>query len=395
MSQSQLFRLDVPVASVFVANPDIADVQLVSPRVLIVLGKAIGRTSVAALDAEDELIAGWTIAAVVDVEPARSALAGADSLAGVSVRQLSRGVELSGLVSSAAEADLAMRLVAAALPDGVPVTNRIDISDTQQINLEVQIAEVQRSVSESLGFNWEVIPSISGDSTLGFRVGRFFFSQAEGFISQALPGGRAATAFGERRGRTTVRGLIDALATAGLATVLARPNVTAISGETASFFSGGEYPLPAGYDDGAIIFEYKKYGVLLDFVPTVVNSGRIVLTVRPEVSQRSETDSLTVTGVDIPVINVRRAETTVEVGDGESIVIAGLYRDQSEAIESGVPVLMDIPLLNLLFGTRTVRANATELIVVVTARLTAATTLPATPGQPPHTPGRRLRGYHY
>ena len=194
-------------------------------------------------------------------------------------------------------------------------------------------------------------------------------------------------------GRTTVRGLIDALATAGLATVLARPNVTAISGETASFFSGGEYPLPAGFEDGAIIFEYKKYGVLLDFVPTIVDSGRIVLTVRPEVSQRSDTDSLTVTGIDIPVINVRRAETTVEVGDGESIVIAGLYRDQSEAVEAGVPVLKDIPLLNLLFGTRTVRSNATELIVVVTARLTEAA--PVSPPADRQTPGRRLRGYHY
>ena len=190
-------------------------------------------------------------------------------------------------------------------------------------------------------------------------------------------------------------GLIDALATAGLATVLARPNVTAVSGETASFFSGGEYPLPSGFEDGAIIFEYKKYGVLLDFVPTIIDSGRIMLTVRPEVSQRSDTDSLTVTGLEIPVINVRRAETTVEVGDGESIVIAGLYRDQSEAVEAGLPVVKDIPLLGMLFGSQSVRSNATELIVVVTARLTTATTMPRTTDRDRQLPGRRLRGYHY
>ena len=393
VSHSRLFRLDTPVASVFVANPEIANVQLVSSGVLFVVGKAVGRTSVAALDADSKLIGEWTISTVIDVEPARAALKGVAALKDLTVRQLNRGVELSGTVVSIAEADLALRLTTSALPDEIPIENRISVSGTQQVNLEVQIAEVQRSVSETLGFNWEVLPNIGGGGSLGFRVGRFFFDEAAGFMAGALPGGQAAAVFGSTGGPTTVRGLIDALATAGLATVLARPNVTAVSGETASFFSGGEYPLPAGFEDGAIIFEYKKYGVLLDFVPTIVDSGRIVLTVRPEVSQRSDTDSLTVVGIDIPVINVRRAETTVEVGNGESIVIAGLYRDQSEAVEAGVPFLKDIPLINLLFGTQTVRSNATELIVVVTARLTDAAPMPRPANR--QAPGRRLHGYHY
>ena len=394
VSHSRLFRLDTPVASVFVANPEIANVQLVSSGVLFVVGKAVGRTSVAALDADSKLIGEWTISTVIDVEPARAALKGVAALKHVTVRQLNRGVELSGTVVSIAEADLALRLTTSALPDEIPIENRITVSGTQQVNLEVQIAEVQRSVSETLGFNWEVLPNIGGGGSLGFRVGRFFFDETVGFIAGAgLAGQQPAGVFGSTGGSTTVRGLIDALATAGLATVLARPNVTAVSGETASFFSGGEYPLPAGFEDGAIIFEYKKYGVLLDFVPTIVDSGRIVLTVRPEVSQRSDTDSLTVVGIDIPVINVRRAETTVEVGNGESIVIAGLYRDQSEAVEAGVPFLKDIPLINLLFGTQTVRSNATELIVVVTARLTDAAPMPRPANR--QAPGRRLHGYHY
>ena len=394
VSHSRLFRLDTPVASVFVANPEIANVQLVSSGVLFVVGKAVGRTSVAALDADSKLIGEWTISTVIDVEPVRAALKGVAALKDVTVRQLNRGVELSGTVVSIAEADLALRLTTSALPDEIPIENRISVSGTQQVNLEVQIAEVQRSVSETLGFNWEVLPNIGGGGSLGFRVGRFFFDETVGFIAGAsLAGQQPAGVFGSTGGSTTVRGLIDALATAGLATVLARPNVTAVSGETASFFSGGEYPLPAGFEDGAIIFEYKKYGVLLDFVPTIVDSGRIVLTVRPEVSQRSDTDSLTVVGIDIPVINVRRAETTVEVGNGESIVIAGLYRDQSEAVEAGVPFLKDIPLINLLFGTQTVRSNATELIVVVTARLTDAAPMPRPANR--QAPGRRLNGYHY
>ena len=398
VSQSRLFRLGTPVASIFVANPDIADVQLVSSGVLFVVGRAVGRTSVAALNADSNLIGEWTITTVLDLQPVRTALEGVGALKNVAVRSLNRGVELSGTVASIAEADLALRLTTVALPEEIPVENRIDVTGMQQINLEVQIAEVQRSVSETLGFNWEVLPNIGGGRGLGFQVGRLFFDEAAGFISQGLSGGQAAALFGTTGigpGRTTVRGLIDALATAGLATVLARPNVTAVSGETASFFSGGEYPLPAGYEDGAIIFQYKKYGVLLDFVPTIIDSGRIMLTVRPEVSQRSETDSLRAAGIDIPVINVRRAETTVEIGDGESIVIAGLYRDQSEAIESGLPVVKDMPLLGLLFGTQSVRSNAIELVVVVTARLTTATTLPRTTDRDRQLPGRRLRGYHY
>ena len=398
LSQSRLFRLETPVASVFVANPDIADVQLVSSAVLFVVAKAVGRTSVAALDADSELVGEWTIATVLDIQPVRAALEGVAALKNVVVRQLNRGVELSGPVASIAEADLALRLTTTALPEETPIQNRISVTGMQQINLEVQIAEVQRSVSETLGFNWEVLPDIGSGRDLGFRVGRTFLNDAGEYIVNSLPEGTAAALAGSTGlapGRTTVRGLIDALASAGLATVLARPNVTAVSGETASFFSGGEYPLPAGFEDGAIIFEYKKYGVLLDFVPTIIDSGRIMLTVRPEVSQRSDTDSLTVTGIDIPVINVRRAETTVEVGDGESIVIAGLYRDQSEAVEAGLPVVKDIPLLGMLFGTQSVRSNATELIVVVTARLTTATVMPRTTDRDRQLPGRRLRGYHY
>ena len=399
MSQSRLFRLETPVASVFVANPDIADVQLVSSGVLFVVAKAVGRTSVAALDADSELIGEWTIATVLDIQPVRAAFEGVPALKNVVVRQLNRGVELSGTVASIAEADLALRLTTTALPEETPVENRLSVTGKQQVNLEVQIAEVQRDVSETLGFNWEVLPDIGSERNLGMRVGRFFFDDdIQRYIMHTLPGGQAPALFGStgvRPGRTMVRGLIDALATAGLATVLARPNVTAVSGETASFFSGGEYPLPAGFEDGAIIFEYKKFGVLLDFVPTIIDSGRIMLTVRPEVSQRSDTDSLQVTGINIPVINVRRAETTVEVGDGESIVIAGLYRDQSEATEGGLPVVKDIPLLGMLFGSQSIRSNATELIVVVTARLTTATTMSRTTDRDRHLPGRRLRGYHY
>ena len=199
VSHSRLFRLDTPVASVFVANPEIANVQLVSSGVLFVVGKAVGRTSVAALDADSKLIGEWTISTVIDVQPVRVALKGVAALKHVAVRQLNRGVELSGTVVSIAEADLALRLTTSALPDEIPIENRISVSGSQQVNLEVQIAEVQRSVSETLGFNWEVLPNIGGGGSLGFRVGRFFFDEAAGFMAAALPGGQAASRVWQHR----------------------------------------------------------------------------------------------------------------------------------------------------------------------------------------------------
>ena len=200
--------------------------------------------------------------------------------------------------------------------------------------------------------------------------------------------------FGQSSGNTRIAAMVDALSTAGLANVLARPNVTAVSGESASFFSGGEFPLPTGFKDGVLVFEYKKYGILLDFVPTVVDAGRIVLTVRPEVSEPSRNQSVTVAqGVTVPVINVRRAETTVEVANGESIVIAGLFRNASNTVEAGLPGLKDLPLLGLLFGTTSIRSDELELIVIVTARLVQPNASPDDTDAPPAT--LRADGYHY
>jgi len=297
------------------------------------------------------------------------------------------------VVASAAVVERALQLARASLPENAVVINRLSVAGPQQVNLEVQIAEVQRSVSESLGINWEAIGT-RATGQFGFRVGRLL---GDAPLGAAFPEGQASAAFGSHaspRGSTSIRGLIDALATAGLATVLARPNVTAVSGETASFFSGGEYPLPSGIEQGQVKFDYKKYGVLLDFVPTVIDSNRISLTVRPEVSQRVGTDALRILDTEIPVIDVRRAETTVEVGNGESIVIAGLYRNQSDTQEAGVPGLKDVPTLGLLFGNRTVRSNSTELIVVVTARLIAPTQA-RTEAREKRVSSRRVRGYHY
>ena len=362
-------------------------------RALYIIGKRVGRTTVAVLG-EDERVRDWVLSVVLDIEPLREILAREPELSGVQARRAARGIALTGEVASAALSERALRLAAGALPKDTPVENELRVTGSQQVNLEVQIAEVQRSVSEDIGINWEAF-RIRGEDLLGFRIGRLL--PGDGAVSRGVRAtidGEVSPGlyFGRATGTTRVAGMIDALARAGLANVLARPNVTAVSGEGASFFSGGEYPLPTGFEDGVIVFEYKKYGILLDFVPTVIDTGRIVLKVRPEVSEPSLNQAVQVVGVNVPVINVRRAETTVEVGDGESIVIAGLFRNASNTREAGVPGLKDIPGLGALFGQRSIRSEELELIVIVTARLVSPGSSTAE-GQAPSPP--RFSGYHF
>ena len=423
LGQSRRLHVDVGATAISVASPGIADVQLLSPNVLYVIGKGIGRTSIALL-VGDELSEERIVSVELDLDPLRTYLGEDPALSGVRARPRGRGVVLAGVVASPETADRALRLAATTLPEGVPIDNELRVAGPQQVNLEVQIAEVQRSVTEDLGVNWEAF-QIRGPQVFGFRVGRlatvpiaapiadriqnpfpqfplspeppwlqlstapFIFAPAtfDGQISSSL-------AFGRQTANTRIGAMLDALATAGLANVLARPNVTAASGESASFFSGGEFPLPSGFDNGTLTFEYKKYGVLLDFVPTVVDAGRIMLKVRPEVSEPSLNQALeVVAGINVPVINVRRAETTVEVGHGESIVIAGLFRSASDTRESGVPGLKDVPLLGALFGHTSNRSNELELIVIVTARLVQPNPGPGDSGAPPT--DRQSSGYRY
>jgi len=398
LGQSRRLGLGSSASSLLVAAPEVADVQLLSPDVLYIVGKGVGRTSVTVLG-DDNRVRDWIVSVVLDLDPILAILAEEPNLRDVRARRIARGIALSGDVASAALADRALRLAAAALPKDTIVENELRVSGAQLVSLEVQIAEVQRSISEDLGINWEAFQT-PGNNLFGFRIGRLGVGAATGgigigaFPPVAFDGQRSPGAFfGRQTGGSRIAGMIDALARAGSASVLAKPNLTAVSGEAASFFSGGEYPLPTGFEDGVIVFEYKKYGVLLDFVPTVIDSGRIVLKVRPEVSEPSLNQAIQVAGgISVPVINVRRAETTVEVADGDSIVIGGLFRNASNTREAGLPLFKDIPVLGPLFGSRSIRSEDLELVVIVTARLVRGGGSPDEQDEPAPA---QVGGYYY
>ena len=231
----------------------------------------------------------------------------------------------------------------------------------------VNRAEVSRTVTRELGFNWQALAN-TGRWTFGMLTGAF----AGANLIPGL-GGEAGRNFLSGAYRSTsfdINGLIDALAQDQLISILAEPNLTAQSGETASFLAGGEFPVPVAATNDRITIEFKQFGVSLAFVPTVMNTNRISLKVRPEVSELSDEGaiSLPVAGgvVRIPALRVRRAETTVELGSGQSFAIAGLLQDGSRIASSGLPFLGDVPVLGALFKSDRFRRNDSELVIIIT-----------------------------
>ena len=325
-----------------------------------------------------------TVEAVPDLSPVLRAFTADPTLSSVRVDPLLHGAILSGTAASIEAASRAERIVRAVLGLDVPVENTVRLAAGQQVRLEVQIAEVSRSVTERLGVSWElffgenagrfgmrygVLPAL--EAVTGSAVESLIDSPSA-FVPYNLAPGLGL--FGGARGADgRFRVLLDALAHAGLANVLARPVLVAASGEPASFFSGSDHPYAAGReDDGDLIIDYRSVGVLLDFIPTVLSGGRISLTVAPEVSEIDLAAGVRV-GTDIaPSFPTRRAHTVVEVGDGQSLVIAGLYRQHSLSNEVGIPGLKDVPALGRLFSSTSTVSSEVELLVIVTAHLVEA-----------------------
>jgi pilus assembly protein CpaC len=270
---------------------------------------------------------------------------------------------LTGTVASPEDAAEAQRLVQAYLGEGMQVVTRLRTAVPLQVNLKVRIAEVNRSALKQIGVNL-----LSSDSTGGFRFGIGQGSPAPvnglaGNIGTAL--GVSGKLFG-----LDLLGTLDLLASDGLSTTLAEPNLTTLSGETASFLAGGEFPIPVSQGlGGAVSVEYKSYGVALAFSPVVLADGRISMRVRPEVSELTSEGALKLNGYDVPAIATRRAETTVELGSGQSFMLAGLLRSSNNNVISRAPFLGDLPILGTLFRSRNFRRSETELVIIVTPYL--------------------------
>jgi pilus assembly protein CpaC len=392
VGKGQLVHLDSAVNTVFVANPDIADVQVKSPTLIYLFGKAGGETTLFAVGDDDRVVLNMDVRVRYNVARFQDAIHKAAPRAAVSVNSLDDAVVLEGTVYSAAEGDDIRRVAERLLPNANQLVNKMKIDAPNQIQLRVRVAEISRTVVKELGINWESMFG-AGNMVFGLATGTGVltgaggaFSAAEGaagkffgtnsFATRApVPGGSSgdiANSFGLgfNAGRTNLDAIIDALDKTGLATLLAQPNLSAISGEQASFLAGGEFPvpIPSASANGIqqIAIEWKKFGVSLNFVATISANNRINIHVMPEVSQLSNLGAIAINGISVPSLTVRRAETTIDVASGQSFAIAGLLQNNVNQTISKFPWLGDVPILGTLFRSDTFQRNESELVIIVT-----------------------------
>lgn len=376
--------LDAPASSVFVANPDIADVQVMSPTSIMLFGKRTGETSFMATDSNGHPLEQRTISVTQDLSGLRQELDLAIPGNKIRVASVPNGLVLTGEAKDAATIADAYKMAQRYIPagGGGDIINRVQIAGSSQVQIQVRFAEVQRNINNSLGFNWQNLANIGG-FTLGLATGNIMNTIASGQQQTAFSTGGAPALFprpnnsalsqpndviGFQRsgGRFNIQGMIDALAQDGLVTILAEPTLTAMSGETAYFLAGGEFPIPVPQGNNTISIQFKNYGVQLAFTPTIIGSNRISLHVKPEVSELSSTGSITIDNIAVPGLLTRRAETTVEVASGQSFAIAGLIDNSQAQTVNKYPLLGDLPVIGALFRSNNFQNGQTELVIIIT-----------------------------
>ncbi len=369
----RVLQLSAGATSVFAADPKVVEVRPASATTLFAFGVTPGHTTIAALDAAGQPVGQYD----VTVSPSHyAALAAHASIAhalpdsDVAVATTGNGLVATGRLGTASEAEQAMQAVRGSLTPGQLATDNLAVRGSVQVNLRVRIVEMGRTLTRDLGVNWSALSNIGSYAT--------FAGATSNLISNLTT---PTSAFGLNARRLGINGVIDALAQDQLVHLLAEPNLTALSGETASFLVGGEFPIPVAQQNNQVTIEFKQYGVSLAFVPTVMSNGDISLQVRPEVSQLTTQGAVQLSSgnstIQVPALTVRRAETTVELGSGQSFAIAGLLQDNATISDSAVPFLGELPILGALFRSDAFQRNETELVIIVTPYIVRPVSDPA------------------
>jgi pilus assembly protein CpaC len=415
IGRGELVTVPGTMADVFVANDAVADVQVKSQRQLYVFGKAGGETTVYASNERGDVIFSANIRVGSNIGSVDQMLTMAMPEAKVSVSTMGTStVLLTGTVAAPEDAAEAERLVQAFLGEDANVISRLKTATPLQVNLKVTFAEVSRSLLREIGGNVTTFDAGTGGFRGGIGTGRNFTTGDVNFGGPLASGNGIAEAALRRRipilrpdgtfatnpetgaalfedidipgtsinsnGNTTLSGLgrlfgldvlgaLDLSERLGLVNTLTEPNLTALSGETATFLAGGEFPIPIAQGLGQVTVQFRQFGVSLAYTPTVLSNGRISMRVRPEISELSTQGSITLNGFQVPALTTRRTETTIELGSGQSFMIAGLMSSNSQNLLDKAPGLGDVPILGNLFRSREFRRGETELVIVVTPYL--------------------------
>ncbi|MBX7459003.1 type II and III secretion system protein family protein [Qipengyuania sp. 1NDH17] len=383
VNKSQVLTADTAIDRAMIGNDEIADILPVSTNSIYVLGKEVGTTSLTLYDRNNRVIAVMDISVGPDVAGLREQMTQLMPGQPVQTRVSNGAIVLSGTVSDAGVADRAVQLARAYAPDE-KIVNLMQLGGSQQVMLEVRFAEVSRSVGKDLGVSSFITGGrVAGATGNGAGLPGGGYSIGGGnnpFQIDSIQGGFGIVgrAFSDVLG-VDIDLFIDALEEKGMAKTLAEPTLIALSGETASFLAGGEFPIPVvqnggggGQDGGnSVTVEFKPFGVSLGFTPTVLSDKVINLVVQPEVSSIDPTASININGLQIPGLQTRRANTVLELRDGESFAIAGLLQRDFKTTVNQVPLLGSIPIIGSLFRSTSFQRGETELLIVVTPRLVA------------------------
>ncbi|WP_269800759.1 type II and III secretion system protein family protein [Psychromonas sp. Urea-02u-13] len=384
-NQSKLFEFDSPISNVYVANSQYAKVHSPSNNSILIRGLKLGKTDVVVFGANDKTIAHYQVQISADLSRLEMSALKHFPDASISFQQMGTMLIVSGEVNTPLQANEVLNMAqgfakthlkieeqqpplvatpktgaegtavgGGGIGNYQQVINKLTIAGSDQINISVRIIEMQRSTSEQLGLRWNAVGEYLA---LGVSPGKY-----------AAP--LAAVGAIEKK---NINAIIDALVQNSLVNVLAEPNLTAKSGETATFMSGGEFPIPVDNSDDGITIEFKKFGISLELTPTLLSANRISLTVSPEVSTISHQNSVTLNGVSVPGIEARRTTTTVELADGQSFALAGMIRTYRNHKVEALPILGEIPFLAPFFSTNSYTNAESELVIIATARLVQPT----------------------
>lgn len=360
LNKAAIVELPVAARDVLVSDPKVVDAVVRSATRTYLIGLTVGQTNAFFFNDKGQQILDLEIRVERDLTGLRDALRHYFPDAKIDVQAMNDHIVLSGTIDNASDADKARDLAERYVGKSEQVLNMLAVEGKQQVMLKVTVAEMQRNVIKQLGIDLSAIGNI-GNLAVKVATDNPFTIQG-GQIGGLSTSGTSLTA-----GNTTIGAALKALEENGLVRTLAEPTLTAISGEGAKFLAGGEFPIPVSKDNqGNITVSYKPFGVGLAFTPVVLSEGRISLKISTEVSELTTSGAIVAQGMSIPGLNVRRAETTLELPSGGSLVMAGLLSDKTKQNIDGVPGAKDVPILGALFRSRDYQKNETELVVVVT-----------------------------
>ncbi|MBR1251476.1 type II and III secretion system protein family protein [Bradyrhizobium sp. AUGA SZCCT0169] len=411
VNKSRTFKVERPFATIVAGSPDIADVKALGDRSIYILGKQTGTTNVVLFDDAARQIGVLDVQVTIDTSNLQQNIQSSTGARGIRVSAAEGQVVLTGTAVDAVAAERAMAIATGSVPKGAIVVNAMNVASPQQVMLEVRFLEVNREAGRELGVNLAAANANGtnvGNTGLGgaTTVGRFpigginpqggpprtdvganptgslpLLGTVGTLVSGAAPFGSLLTSVLRLNNGMSVDLLLTALETKGLVRRLAEPNLIALSGDAARFLAGGEFPVPVASSPNGnfqtVTIEFKKFGVELGFVPTVLSRGVINLRVEPSVSELDFTNAVTIAGTTIPALTRRDARTTVELRDGQSFAIAGLLQTRNVQDVSQLPWIGSVPVLGALFRSSSYQQRETDLVIIVTPRLVA----PAAPGQ--------------